>query len=519
MSSGQGKVVIVGGGIAGLCAGVFALRCGYEVELVEMHERPGGLATSWRRNGYVFETCLHWLLGSNPQRRMHAHWREVFDIDRLHFVHPAEYVRIETDTGERLVVHSDPDRLEDELLRLSPGDAHESRRFVAAVREFRDIEIPEPPVGFRGWLGLIAALPRLPALHHWTQISLEDYGRRFNHPLLKRFFGGGESGDLSAIAIVLTLAWMGRGDAAYPIGGSQAVIQGITDAFCRLGGHLRLGARVDEILVKDRAALGVRLSDRQTIQGDWVISAADGHATIYDLLHGRFRDNAIDDAYRTMAPFASYAQVSLGIAQSLSAQPGYVIHVPGAPIQLDPGTALDEIAFRVFNYDPTFAPPGRTSVTSVLPTRNFSYWTALRCSDPTWYEAQKRRLADAVIDVLSHRIPGVGNAIEVVDVSTPATVIRYTGNWQGSMEGWLITPATGLRHLPNTLPGLKRFLMAGQWVAPGGGLPGGLMSARATVQAMCRLDHRPFSVSGPVALADGQPVGFGGHIRSPGTEG
>ena len=36
------KIVIIGGGIAGLCAGVYARRCGYEVDLVEMHERPGG---------------------------------------------------------------------------------------------------------------------------------------------------------------------------------------------------------------------------------------------------------------------------------------------------------------------------------------------------------------------------------------------------------------------------------------------------------------------------------------------
>jgi phytoene dehydrogenase-like protein len=31
---------------------------------------------------------------------------------------------------------------------------------------------------------------------------------------------------------------------------------------------------------------------------------------------------------------------------------------------------------------------------------------------------------------------------------------------------------------PGTLPGLKNFIMAGQWVSPGGGLPSGLMSGR-----------------------------------------
>jgi phytoene dehydrogenase-like protein len=499
MSSAHGKVVVIGGGIAGLCTAVYALRCGYEVELIEMHERLGGLATSWQRNGYTFETCLHWLLGSNPERCMHAHWREIFDIDSLRFVNPDEYLRLETETGERVVIYSNPDRLEAELLRASPEDAQESRRFIAAVREFRDMEIPERPENLKDWLGLIAALPHLPAVRHWAAISLKAYGQKFKHPLLRRFFGGAESGNLSAIAIVLTLAWMGRRDAGYPIGGSQAVVQRIAKTFGDLGGRLRLGSRVEEILVEAGAAIGVRISNGEIVRGDWLISAADGHATIYDLLHGRFRDNAIDEAYRTLEPFPSYAQVSLGIRQSLPTEPGFVTETLTAPIQVDPNTLLDQISFRIFNYDPTFAPPGCTAVTSVLPTRNFAYWTELRRNDLATYEVQKRSLADRVIAILNRRIPGVDESVEVVDVSTPATVIRYTGNWQGSMEGWLMTPATGLRRLPITLPKLEHFLMAGQWVTPGGGLPGCLMSGRATIQALCRLDRRPFLAHGPIA--------------------
>ena len=46
-------------------------------------------------------------------------------------------------------------------------------------------------------------------------------------------------------------------------------------------------------------------------------------------------------------------------------------------------------------------------------------------------------------------------AIEVIDVSMFVTVIRYTGNWKGSMEGWLLTPGTGLGGLPRTSPGFR----------------------------------------------------------------
>ncbi|NBC28369.1 MAG: NAD(P)/FAD-dependent oxidoreductase, partial [Spirochaetes bacterium] len=62
-------------------------------------------------------------------------------------------------------------------------------------------------------------------------------------------------------------------------------------------------------------------------------------------------------------------------------------------------------------------------------------------------------------------------ALDDVDVSTPHTVIRYTGNRRGSYEGFAPTPTTLSSSLPKTLPGLSRFAMIGQWTAPGGGLP------------------------------------------------
>ncbi len=80
----------------------------------------------------------------------------------------------------------------------------------------------------------------------------------------------------------------------------------------------------------------------------------------------------------------------------------------------------------------------------------------------------------------------------MTDVSTPATLVRYTGNWQGSFEGWLPTPEWLVKSVPPTLPGLDGFWMVGQWVAPGRGLPSGLMSARQVQQLICRSDGVKF---------------------------
>jgi phytoene dehydrogenase-like protein len=234
------NIVIIGGGIAGLCTAVYARKCGYDVEVLEQHDNAGGLATSWRRGDYTFETCLHWLLGTNPKRPMHALWREVFDIDRLNFVQPEVFVRIETEHGEFLDVYANVERMEAEFLYRAPQDATEIRRFAAAVRRFANFALPDPSEPWpRSWMTLARTLPYLPQLRRWSKMSGAEYGRRFAHPLLRSFFGEGGSAPLAALASVLLQARLTERDAGYAIGGSQAIIGLIADNLRNLGGRLR----------------------------------------------------------------------------------------------------------------------------------------------------------------------------------------------------------------------------------------------------------------------------------------
>lgn len=52
--------------------------------------------------------------------------------------------------------------------------------------------------------------------------------------------------------------------------------------------------------------------------------------------------------------------------------------------------------------------------------------------------------------------------------------------------------------MTKTLPGLKNFYMAGQWVEPGGGgVPTAAMSGRNVTQIMCKGDKKKFVTSTP----------------------
>ena len=59
------KVIVIGAGVAGLSAGVYAARSGFDVTIYEMNHTFGGVSTSWSRKKYYFEGGMHWLTGSS----------------------------------------------------------------------------------------------------------------------------------------------------------------------------------------------------------------------------------------------------------------------------------------------------------------------------------------------------------------------------------------------------------------------------------------------------------------------
>ena len=480
----QPKVVIIGGGIAGLCAGVYLRRCGFETEILEMHAIAGGLATSWGRQGYTFENCIHWLVGSKEGGSLNAGWKEVFDIGRLRFFDDPVYQVLERG-GDIITIYRDPDRLEKELLAKAPEDAAAIKELVGLIRRFARFRFPEGDSIVRNAVGLARMIPHFPALAKYGKLTMAEYAKRYRNPLLRGFFSEGIA-DLSFLALVFSLGWMADGNAGYPIGGSRALIALIEERFRGLGGRIRFQARVERVLVESGRAAGVVLAGGETVPAEIVVSAADGHATIFDLLGGKHIGQRIRKVYETFKPFPSYVQVSLGVDADLAGEPGFLALFLDREIRIDPQTAADSVSFRVFHYDPTFAPPGKTAVVTFLGTYNHAYWEELRRADRAGYEAEKRRIAGEVRAVFEKRFPKAAGQIEVVDVATPATVIRYTGNWRGSMEGWLITPGTGVKTLPCVLPGLKNFYMAGQWISPGGGLPSGLMTGRMVARRIAK---------------------------------
>jgi phytoene dehydrogenase-like protein len=485
------KVVIIGGGIAGLCAGVYLRKHGFETEILEMHSIAGGLATAWKRGGYTFENCVHWLVGSENGGFLNATWKELFDIEALEFLDHEIYQVVEKG-GKSLTVYLDPGRMEREFLDKAPEDAAAIKEFAGLVRKLSKMRMPEGDKFLPKLSAIFRMIPYLPAMAKYSKLTVADNAKKFKNPLLKGFFGAGLE-DLSSIAIAFSLAWMAGGNAGYPVGGSLRMIGLIEDSYRKLGGKIRFRAKVERIIVADGRAAGVVLEGGEEIRAEVVVSAADGWATLFKMLEGKYVSEKFKTVYETYKPFPSYIQVSMGVGAALKNEPPMLLEFLDREMIVDPKTRTDALSFRIFNFDPTFAPAGKTAVIGLLSTYNHDYWAGLREADKPAYEAEKKRIAAEVTAVFERRFPAARGKIEVVDVATPATIIRYTGNWKGSMEGWLITPKTGIKTLPAELPGLKNFHMVGQWLSPGGGLPSGPLTARPVARRICRAFGRKWN--------------------------
>jgi phytoene dehydrogenase-like protein len=493
------SIIIIGGGIAGLSAGVYAQMNGFSTRIFEMHKKkPGGLCTAWKRQGYTVDGCIHWLIGSSSRSAFHSIWKDLGALEGKTIVDFEEYGRFESADGKTFVAYADIGRLERHMKELSPEDGPVIDEFIDGVRK---CSRSEPPLGkapeVMNALDMIRMIVTnfglLRILWKWNKISLTDFGNRFRSRVLREAFPLLFLPDFPMTFMLMTFAWMHNRAAGYPIGGSLPFAQSIEKRYLSLGGEMAYKSKVVKILTEKGCAVGVRLDDGTDHRADYVISAADGHATIFGMLEGKFLDERIRGYYEKLIPFPPLMYIALGVNRRFPEIPPSA----GLTIELkDPlvvgGKEQRFLSVHIFNFDPTLAPEGKTTLVIMMATE-YEYWERLRKNDAQ-YKTEKEQLADRVVALLDKRFPGLAGQVEMRDVASPTTFVRYTGNWKGSFEGWQVTPKTWSmgQTMRKTLPGLDKFYMAGQWVEPGGGLPAVAMSGRNVIQIICKKEKRRF---------------------------
>lgn len=494
------KVLIIGAGIAGLSTGCYLQMNGYETEIFEMNSIPGGLCTSWKRKDYTFNGSIHWIVGTCKQMNMNKLWEELQALNGKKIINHDEFLRIEYEENKFFKEFTDIEKLKEEMLSISPEDKETIEEFVSAVKEFArcDYPIDKAPELYGvvdGIKFLIENRNFLQLLGKWKKVSIDEYSKKFKNENMRKIFLQllGIDSKISMIILLMTLSWMYKKCAGYPIGGSLEFARSIEKRYLSLGGKVRYNSKVSKIIVENGSAVGIKLEDGTLQRGDIIISAADGHHTIFDLLDGKYVSKEILNMYDKWDLFPSLCLVSIGVKEDFDNYPHAINFYLKEQLEVDPATKVNRIYVEIYNFDQNLTPKGKTPIIVTLPA-DYNYWKSLKDNDLNRYYEEKEKLANKILKILDEKIGNISDKVEVLDIATPVTYFRYTNNWRGSFEGWLPTPRIFGKRVEKTLPKLKNFYMVGQWVEPGGGIPTVALSGRNIAQIICKKDGKKFII-------------------------
>jgi len=298
------RVIIIGTGFGALGAAVRLAAKGYQVEMFEKRDKPGGRGYVYEINGFTFDggpTVITAPFMFDELFKLAGKKRE----DYIEFVPCNPFYRIFDDKGRVFDYNDNEEFTLGEIDKFNPDDKAGYLEFIKTTKPIFDkgfIELADKP--FLNFTDMLKVVPDLIKLQSYrsvynyvSQFVKDDFLRQcFSfHPLL---VGGNPFDTTSIYAMIhyLEREW----GVHYAMGGTGAIIKGLVDLITEMGGKILLSSEVDEILIEGRKAKGIRLKDGSTHMADAVISNADVPFTYMNMIPARYRRKYSDAKLKRM---------------------------------------------------------------------------------------------------------------------------------------------------------------------------------------------------------------------------
>jgi phytoene desaturase len=476
--------VVIGSGFGGLAAAIRLGARGYRVTVVEKLDAPGGRAYVFRQDGFTFDAgptivtapFLFEELWALCGRKLSQ------DVD-LRPLDP--FYRIRFHDGEVFDCHADDKKMRAEVAHLAPSDVDGFEAFMRKAEEIYRVGFEDlGAVPFGAWSDMVKVLPDFVRLSSYKSVYglvsqyVRDPKLRFAlsfHPL----FIGGNPFKVTSIYSLITFLERRHG-VHFPIGGMGRLVKGMVGLLERQGGEIRYDAEVNEIIVENRKATGVRLASGERIKSDIVVSNADAAWTYRKLLPSaarrRWSDKKLDRAHYSMGLFVWY----FGTSRRYPDVKHHTILVgPRYKALLDDIFSRRVLAedFSLYLHrptatDPSLAPKGCDSFYVLSPVPHLDAgvdWSVTA-------EAYRRAIAE-VLDAIV--LPGFQEHIVTSRLMTPQDFHDRLLSHKGAAFGFepLFTQSAWFRP-HNKAEDVDGLYLVGAGTHPGAGVPGVLCSAK-----------------------------------------
>jgi phytoene desaturase len=506
------RIVVIGSGFGGLAAAVRLQRRGHDVLLLEKRDKPGGRAYVYEQDGFKFDggptvITAPWLI----EELFTDAGRRVEDYVKMVEVDP--FYRIFFHDGSFFDYTGDTEHMVEQIRQFRPADEAGYREFVRRTEQIFKVgftELADQPF-LKPW-DMIKIVPDMVKLQSYrtvygfvSQFVKDERIRQVLsfHPLL---VGGNPFQTTSIYTLIhfLERKW----GVHFALGGTGAVGDGLARLFDELGGELRLDSEVEEIVVNNGKATGVRLADGSFERADVVVCNGEVAFAYNKLLPPNVRRKWTD--YRLARTRYSMSLVVIYFGTDRLYRGGDGPALKHHDIILGPRykPLLNDIFGRKFLAedfslylhmptitDPSLAPPGHEAFYVLSPVPHLGAGTD--------WEQQAKPYRDAIMRFLEEKyLPNLSKHLVTEHMITPQhfhdTLNSYLGS-AFSVEPILQQSAYFRPH--NQSEEVPNLYFVGAGTHPGAGLPGVLSSARIAEKLICGGYAAPNAEPAVVAVA------------------
>jgi len=481
--------VIIGSGLGGLsCAAAFA-RQGFKPLVLEQHYQAGGYATTFkRRGGFVFDVSLHsTTIGErNGIHNLIPGFPEIKDVEFIPYKHLYRVIYPDYD------LNVPAKNLKGYIAKLSEIFPDEKQGIEGLFEDMRgltgDINKYSSAEGSIDMTRFPSEFPYLFKCFNKTWGDLVNMW--INNPKLRTIvsslwgYYGLPPSKLACIYYVLpTMGYLQEGG-CYPLGRSQKISSSMVKFIEERGGKVMLQTRVEKILIEGHSAYGVKVEGGKEYTGKVVVSNANTYDTFHNMMNEEEHLKSYLARMDSFTASLSSFQVFLGLNKDLIGEIGIkdaeIFYETGYDIEADYKANLkadvEKAGFGLMLYDNVYkgySPEGKNTV-NILTLQGFEHWRKYEADywkgNKAEYFAEKERMADVLIKrVEKTLLPGLSKAVEVKEIGTPLTNVRFTGNYRGAIYGWDQTLENSPpRRLAQRTP-IKNLYLSGAWTTPGAG--------------------------------------------------
>lgn len=483
----SGKVIVIGGGFGGLATAIRLQATGHAVTLVEARENLGGRAYQLKQDGFTFDMGPTLITVPHLLEDLWATAGRSFKED-IPLVPLSPFYRIYFRDGRYFDYWGTAAEDEAEIARFAARDVAGYHAFLADTqriyqRAFADLA-NQPFLTPGSLLGVAPELVRLGA-HRSVYAFVSRY---FRNPQLRMVFSfhplfiGGNP--FRASAIYSIVPYLERSDGVhFAMGGMYTIIEAMDHLFRTLGGEVRCGIPVEQLLLKERQVTGVRLEDGTVLETDVVVANSDVASTFLNLLpaarSSKWETFRMKHYRYSMSCFMLY----LGINRRFEQLRHHTIFMPDHYQKLihdifDGQGMPDDLALYLHaptKTDPSMAPSGCESLYVLVPVPNLAHnidWTR---ETPSFRNKIIRFLEQEV------GLQGLEASIVTEHTFTPldfASELRSHLGAAFSIEPTLFQSAYFRPH--NRSSHVNGLYFVGAGTHPGAGIPGVLLSADIT---------------------------------------